>query len=215
MLSVTIAVILMVPMAVVLAHYRKGVDHRVAGQSWPSHTSFGLVALAYTVSLSIGLGFGFWPTLVALVALAMPPIFTNAHTGVGQVDSAIVEAGRDRHVERQVLLGVEVPLAMPVIWTAIRVSAVAVVATATLGAIVGWGGLGRYVIDGFAQGDDVQIFIGGVSVALLAIATDLFFTVGERWVLPRGTRAKDRIEIEAAPKIRRSARVRVGPTPAG
>ena len=55
------------------------------------------------------------------------------------------------------------------------------------------------MIDGFAQGDDVQIFIGGVSVALLAIATDLFFTVGERWVLPR-TQAKDRIEIEAAPK---------------
>jgi osmoprotectant transport system permease protein len=202
-LSVTIAVILMVPVAVVLAHYRKGglITGSLVnlGRAIPS---FGLVALAYTVSLSIGLGFGFWPTLVALVALAMPPIFTNAHTGVGQVEPAIVEAGRGTGMsERQVLLGVEVPLAMPVIWTAIRVSAVAVVATATLGAIVGWGGLGRYVIDGFAQGDDVQIFIGGVSVALLAIATDLFFTVGERWVLPRGTRAKDRTELEAAPKI--------------
>ncbi len=202
-LSVALAVALTVPLAITLAHYKKGglVTGSLVnlGRAIPS---FGLVALAYTVSLSIGLGFGFWPTLVALVALAMPPIFTNAHTGVGQVDRATVEAGRGTGMsERQVLLGVEVPLAMPVIWTAIRVSAVAVVATATLGAIVGWGGLGRYVIDGFAQGDDVQIFIGGVSVALLAIATDLFFTVGERWVLPAGTRAKDRTEVEAAPKI--------------
>ena len=108
--------------------------------------------------------------------------------------------------ERQVLLGVEVPLAMPVIWTAIRVSAVAVVATATLGAIVGWGGLGRYVIDGFAQGDDVQIFIGGVSVALLAIATDLFFTVGERWVLPAGTRPRTGSRSRPHQRSERSAR---------
>ena len=78
------------------------------------------------VSPPSGLGLGFWPTLVALVALAMPPIFTNAHTGVGQVDPATVEAARGIGMsERQVLLGVEVPLAMPVIWTAIRVSAVA------------------------------------------------------------------------------------------
>ena len=77
-LSVTIAVILMVPWRSSSPTIGRGL---ITGSlvNLGSHTSFGLVALAYTVSLSIGLGFGFWPTLVALVALAMPPIFTNAH----------------------------------------------------------------------------------------------------------------------------------------
>lgn len=162
--------------------------------------SFGILAIMLPVSLRFGWGIGFWPTFVALVALAMPPIFTNTYTGVTEVDRAVREAALGMGMTGpQLMARTELPLAMPVIWTALRISSVQVVATATLGAVVGWGGLGRYVIDGFAQGNDVFVFVGGVSVALLAIGVDVAFSLTERIVLPAGTRHRDRTELETAP----------------
>jgi len=70
----------------------------------------------------------------------------------------------------------------------VRVAAVQVVATATLGALVAWGGLGRYIIDGFSQGDNVEVFVGGVLVALLAVATQLVLGWVERRAVPAGLR---------------------------
>ena len=162
--------------------------------------SFGILAIMLPVSLLFGWGIGFWPTFVALVALAMPPIFTNTYTGVTEVDRSVREAALGMGMTGpQLMARTELPLAMPVIWTALRISSVQVVATATLGAVVGWGGLGRYVIDGFAQGNDVFVFVGGVSVALLAIGVDVAFSLAERIVLPAGTRHRDRTELETAP----------------
>jgi osmoprotectant transport system permease protein len=92
--------------------------------------------------------------------------------------------------ERQILIGIEIPMALPVILAAVRVTAVQVVATATLGALVAWGGLGRYIIDGFAQQDNVQVFAGAILVAVLAVLTELLFGLGERFVVPRGIRAR-------------------------
>jgi osmoprotectant transport system permease protein len=86
------------------------------------------------------------------------------------------------------LRAIETPLAAPVILAAVRVAAVQVVATATLGALVAWGGLGRYIIDGFSQRDNVEVFVGGLLVALLAVATELFFELIERWAVPAGIR---------------------------
>ncbi len=74
--------------------------------------------------------------------------------------------------ERQVLTGVELPLAAPLVMAGVRTAAVEVIATATLGAVVGFGGLGRFIIDGFAQRKYEEVFIGGVAVALLAIVTE-------------------------------------------
>lgn len=78
------------------------------------------------------------------------------------------------------------PVASPIILAAVRVAAVQVVATATLGAIVGWGGLGRYIIDGFAVQDNVTVFAGALLVAALALATEAVMSVVERWVVPEG-----------------------------
>ncbi|MDH5372161.1 MAG: ABC transporter permease subunit, partial [Acidimicrobiia bacterium] len=158
---------------------------------------FGIVALAFPIALRLGLGISSWPTFVALVALAIPPMFTNGYTAVREVSAAAVEASVGMGMtDYEVLTRTELPLAMPVIWTAIRVSAVQVVATATLGAVVGWGGLGRYVIDGFAQGNDVSVLVGALLVAVLSLITDQAFAVSERWVLPRGTSARVRTEVE-------------------
>ncbi|UCG41041.1 MAG: ABC transporter permease subunit, partial [Acidimicrobiia bacterium] len=122
-----------------------------------------------------------------LVALAIPPMFTNAYTGVREVDTGLREAALGMGMtDSEVLTRVELPLASPVIMTAIRVTAVQVVATATLGALVAWGGLGRYIIDGFSQRDFVELVVGAILVALLSILTDAGFGVLERVVAPRG-----------------------------
>lgn len=196
--AIGVAALVSLPPALWLGHRgRGGVAVGAVVNIGRAIPSFGIVALMLPISLRFGWGIGFWPTFVALVALAMPPMFTNTYTGVIEVDRAVREAALGMGMTDVQLLGrTELPLAMPVIWTALRVSAVQVIATATLGAVVGWGGLGRYVIDGFAQGNDVYVFVGGVAVAVLAVLVDLAFGWGERLVLPSGTRHRDRGELE-------------------
>jgi osmoprotectant transport system permease protein len=204
--TMVVAVAVALPPAVALGHRNRGGTLVVTavniGRAIPS---FGILALAlpFTIELAQGIdlfgwefspiasGLGFWPTFIALLALAVPPVFANAFTGVREVDSDTVEAARGMGLtERQIIRRIEVPMAMPVVLTAVRVASVQVVATATLGALVAWGGLGRFIIDGFAQQDNVQVFAGAVLVALLAIATELVFVVAERTVVPQGIQAQ-------------------------
>lgn len=196
--AIAVAALISLPPALWLGHRGRGgyvVGALVnLGRAVPS---FGIVALMLPISLRMGWGIGYWPTFIALVALAMPPMFTNTYTGIIEVDSSVREAALGMGMTgTQLMRRTELPLAMPVIWTALRISSVQVIATATLGAVVGWGGLGRYVIDGFAQGNDVFVFVGGVSVALLAVLVDLLFSWGERLALPFGTRHRDRGELQ-------------------
>ena len=114
-----------------------------------------------------------------MVVLAVPPILVNAYTGLREVDRDTVEAARGQGMsERQLLTRVEVPLAMPVIVTGVRSGTVQIIATATLGAIFGFGGLGRYLVDGFAQfslGGAAEMLGGVVLVSGLVIVADLLF----------------------------------------
>jgi osmoprotectant transport system permease protein len=178
-----------------LGHTRRGATLAVAlvnvGRALPT---FGIVVLALPVTIRladtvpfISSGFGFAPIYIALVALALPPVFINTHAGVMGVDAETVEAARGMGVtERQVLMQVELPMASPVILSGIRVTAVQVVATAPLGALVAFGGLGRFIIDGFATRDGVQIFAGALLVAVVAGLTDAVFAFVERQVVPSG-----------------------------
>ncbi len=189
-LAVAVAGLVAIPAGVTLGHLGRGGFLAVAvvnvGRAVPS---FGVVALALPITIRLGLGLGFWPTFLALFLLAVPPMFTNTFAGVREVDRGVVEAARGMGLTgRQIVTQVEVPLALPVIVAGIRLAAVAVVATATLAALVAWGGLGRYIIDGFAQQDNVEVVVGAVLVALLAIATELAFSAVERWGVPRGVR---------------------------
>lgn len=186
--TVALATAIALPAGVAIGH-----SHR-----WPGLTtgivniaravpSFAVVALALPFAIRLGLGIGYWPTFLALVLLALPPIFTNAVTGIRVVEPRIVEAARGLGMrERELLWQVEVPLAIPLILAGIRVAAVQVVATATLGALVGWGGLGRFIVDGFAVQDNVRVFGGAFLVAVLAILTELAFSALSRWRSPRG-----------------------------
>jgi osmoprotectant transport system permease protein len=124
-------------------------------------------------------------------------MFTNAYTGIRQVEPAMVEAAKGMGMKGgQVLREIEIPVAAPLILTAVRVSSVQVVATATLGALVAWGGLGRFIIDGFATGDQVMVFAGGLLVAVLAVATEVAFSLLERVIVPKGLRvARGRVAL--------------------
>jgi osmoprotectant transport system permease protein len=185
-LAMIIAGLVAIPAAVLLAHRRLGGSLVVAavniGRAVPS---FAVVAVSLPITIRLGLGLGFWPTLLALLFLAIPPMFSNAHAGVSGIDDALIDAAMGMGMkDSQIMTRVEVPLAMPVLMTGVRVAAVQVVATATLGALVAWGGLGRYIIDGFATRDTAEVFAGGVLVALLAVATELLFSVAE-WIAGR------------------------------
>ena len=186
--ATSIAALVAIPPAVVLGHRKQGGIVVVGAVNlFRAVPSFGIVVLALPITISLGLGFGFWPTFLALLFLAIPPMFVNSYTGVAGVDPDLVEAARGVGMtDAQCLLGVEVPAASPIILAAVRVAAVQVVATATLGAIVGWGGLGRYIIDGFAVQDNVTVFAGALLVAALALATEAVMSAVERWVVPEG-----------------------------
>lgn len=182
------AAVVALPAGLWLGHHKRGGFVAVAavniGRAVPS---FAIIALFLPISIRLGLGLGFWPTLLALFALAVPPIFTNTYTGVRDVDPALVEAGRGMGMtDAEVLRKIEAPLASPVILAALRVSAVQVVATAPLAALVAWGGLGRYIVDGFAVQDNVRVLAGGILVAALSVATEVVLGSVEKRVVPKG-----------------------------
>ena len=133
---------------------------------------------------------------LALVALAVPPMVTNTYVGVAEVPDDVRDAARGMGLsEGQILRRVEVPLAVPLIMAGIRTSAVQVVATATIAAQLGSGGLGRFIIDGFAlrqTGGFVRVIVGALLVALLALVTELVLGGAQRLLTPRGLRSSGR-----------------------
>ena len=147
--------------------------------------SLAILALAQqAIGLGGWPGFGARPALIALVALAVPPLVTNAYVGVRSVPAEVREAATGMGMTAgQVLARVDLPLAAPVVMAGIRTAAVQVVATATLAAITAWGGLGRFIVDGFGQQDRAQIVVGALLVAGLAVLTEAVLAVAQRLVV--------------------------------
>jgi osmoprotectant transport system permease protein len=193
LVSLTLAGVLALFPAVYLGHRRRGGRLTVSavnlGRALPS---FGVIGVMFPISLDLPFArspLGYWATLVAMVVLAMPPMFVNAYTGVRGVDRSQVEAALGMGMTgREVLRRVELPLALPLIMAGIRTAAVAVVATVTLSAWVGYNTLGTLVFVGFAQSDEVLVFAGGLMVALLAIITEVGLAWVERRTDPMGRR---------------------------
>jgi osmoprotectant transport system permease protein len=186
MAALVIAGVLALPPAIVLGHVKRGALVAVSvvniGRAVPS---FAIIALVFPFSLRWGFGLGFWPTLVALVLLAAPPIFTNTYTGVRDVPADAVDAARGMGMRPgQLLRRVEVPVALPLILTGLRVSAVQVVATATLGALVGYRCLGTPIIAGFQKSDKGALLAAAILVIAVALLFDAIFAVGQRVLVP-------------------------------
>jgi osmoprotectant transport system permease protein len=124
------------------------------------------------------LGLGFIPSLVALTVLAFPPVLINTYAGIRGVDAFIIEAASGMGMTKaQVLTQIEVPLAIPAIVTGIRIASVEVISSATLASFIGGGGLGDFITRGFALFNVPIMLVGAIPVALLALASELFWTV--------------------------------------
>ncbi len=190
-----------IPAGVIIGRRGRGGAAAVAvvniGRALPS---FAVLVLAFGIFSQWGRGLTIWPTFVALVLLAVPPMFTNAFTGIQGVDRDITESAVGMGMRsREVLWRVQTPIAIPLIITGVRVSAVQVVATATLGAWVGYQDLGTLIYEGFAQRDDGKILAGAVLVAALSILTEVAFSSLERVVAPWEHRRTRR--VPAAPSV--------------
>ena len=186
LLALLIAALVAIPPAVVLGHVRRGGLLAVwvvnVGRAIPS---FAIVALVFPFSLRWGFGLGFWPTIVALVLLAVPPIFTNTYTGVRDVPPDAVDAARGMGMRPgELIRKVELPVALPLVLTGLRVSAVQVVATATLGALVGYRNLGTPIVSGFQRSNKGPLLAAAIAVALLALLVDGLFALAERRAVP-------------------------------
>ncbi|HWG11934.1 MAG TPA: ABC transporter permease subunit, partial [Streptosporangiaceae bacterium] len=129
--------------------------------------------------------------VVPLAALAIPPMLVNTYEGVLGVDQELTDAARGMGMtEWQILRKVEIPVALPLILLGIRTSAIQVVATATIAAYIGLGGLGRYIIDGLAR-DEYNVVAGGAAViVLLALAVQGLFMLLRLVLVPAGLRGQ-------------------------
>lgn len=185
--SMLVATLIALPVGLYIGHTGRGGLFAVGvanlGRAVPSYALL-LVFLPF-------FGLGDATAFPALVLLAIPPILVNAYTGLREVDRDLVEAGRGMGMTQlQLLVRVELPAAAPVIVAGLRVAAIAVVATATLAALVAGGGLGRYIADGFGLREEDQLVAGALLVALLALIVERGFTFVERRLLLPGDRRR-------------------------
>jgi osmoprotectant transport system permease protein len=184
------------PLGLWIGHTGRGATAVIAianiGRAVPSVGWLGIVFPLTLVAFGRA-GLGFVPAVIALTALGIPPIVTNAYAGMRGVDADLVEAGRGMGMrEHEIVRQVEIPVALPVILAGIRVSAVQIVATATLAAIVAGGTLGDFIIQGiFVRALD-RVVGAAILVAVLAVLTEVAFTVVERRATSAGLRRAPR-----------------------
>jgi osmoprotectant transport system permease protein len=181
--ATAIAAAIALPIGIWIGHTGRGalvaVNLTNLGRAIPT---LGVIILVFQLA-----GFGVIPVLVSLTAIAVPPIVTNSYIGVRSVERDVRDAAEGMGMRgRQVLWQVELPVATPLIMAGIRTSAVQVVATATLAAYVGLGGLGRYLIDGLSQRNLAQVVGGAILVAVLSLLTELVLGRVQSLVVPRG-----------------------------
>ncbi|MFE2989039.1 ABC transporter permease [Streptomyces sp. NPDC059262] len=183
--AVAVALVLALPLGVWLGHRGKGSFLTVSisniGRALPS-----LALIAIFLGL---LGIGFVNVLTALVVMAVPPVLTHAYLSVEQVDPDLVRAGRGMGLtEWQILTRIELPLALPVLFTGIRIAAVYVISSATLAAVAGGGGLGDIILNQVSYGLS-GVIAAALWVAVLALAADALFGALRNRLTPRGVLA--------------------------
>ncbi|MFI1466068.1 ABC transporter permease [Streptomyces wuyuanensis] len=181
--AMALACAIALPTALCLGHVGRGgalaVNLSNVGRAVPV---FAVLALFMVTPLRSA---GYVPTIIALVLFAVPPLLTNAYVGMREVDRAVVEAARGMGMSgRQLFVRVELPLAYPMVMTGLRSAAVQVVATATIAAMVGQGGLGRIITAGFNTYDTPQVVAGALLVAVLALLVEAVLVAVDRLCSP-------------------------------
>jgi osmoprotectant transport system permease protein len=209
--ALLIAALVAVPAGLVIGHTGRGrfavVNLAGAARAIPSLGLLVLLFLYLAPRVSGDAAF-LWPSLIALVVLAIPPILSGAYAGVESVDPAARDAARGMGMTGTgVLLRVELPCSLPLLFSGLRSAALQIIATATIAAIVGLGGLGRFLIDGQKSHDFPQMGAGALVVAVLALLVDFIFALVQRYAVSPGLtgRGTDRPSLENRVAARRAA----------
>ncbi len=185
--ALLIAAAIALPLSLVSGHTGRGDGAisgvAVVGRAMPSLGLLILLSVEFGLSLSVA--------MIPLVLLGIPPILLYTHAGIRAVDPAAVDAARGLGMTPwQVIRQVEIPAALPLILAGLRGAAIQIVATATLAAVVSFGGFGRYIIDGLYQYDYAQVVGGAVLVAGLSLVTLLVFWLLDRLFVSPGLRTR-------------------------
>jgi osmoprotectant transport system permease protein len=202
--AVLVATAIAIPTGLYVGHTNRGsglaINLANIGRAVPSYAMM-VIILPITLSLADVLhydatfGLTFLPIFLAMMFLAIPPLLVSTYAGLRSVDRDLIEAGRGMGLrERQILTRIELPIASSIIVGGFRTATLQVIATATIGAILGGGGLGRFIFDGLNQGlaGRTSIYAGAIMVAALAIGVDLLLAVVQRWLTPRALLAPAR-----------------------
>jgi osmoprotectant transport system permease protein len=181
--ALLVAIAIAMPVALMIRNTRVGALIAInIGNIGRAVPSLAILALALPF-----FGIGFWPALVALTVLAIPPILINASTGLREVDKGVIGAARGMGLSgSQILTRIQLPIAAPVIFAGIRTSAVQTVASATLATFIGGGGLGDLIVEGYSRSGPEILLAGALAVAILAIITEIGFGILERVFTPKG-----------------------------
>jgi osmoprotectant transport system permease protein len=196
LVSMLLAIAVGLPLALWLGHRRRGGTFAVnltnVGRAIPIVALLSLLSLGVFGTGALGpFGRSGLATLVTLALFALPPIVTNTYTGMTDVDADVVEAARGMGMgELELLRRVELPLALPLIVSGIRLAVVQVWATATIAALVAGPGLGRIIVHGYESFQTAEVVAGSLIVAVVALALELTFAVVQKLMdpLPAGSR---------------------------
>jgi len=182
LVSVGIAAAVALPLGLTLGHFGRGgtlaINVTNVGRAIPTFAVLTLLTLS-------PLGISNTSTVIALVLFALPPLVTNSYIGLREVDPEARDAARGMGMSGwQLFQRVELPLGMPLIMAGVRIATVQVVATATIAALVGAGGLGRLITDGLSSHDQGQLLAGAVVVMALALLAETLLALVQRKVDP-------------------------------
>jgi osmoprotectant transport system permease protein len=185
--ALAIAIAIGLPIGLICGHTGRG----GAVLSMVSNAARALPTLGLLTLFAVLIAVGLTAALIPLVLLAIPPILVNTYVGIRNADQLLVDAARGMGLRpAQVLFRVEVPVALPIMMLGLRTSALQVVSTATIAAEVGIGGLGRYIIDGYATKNFAELGAGAVMVAAFAIAVEVVLLLIQHLVVSPGLRAR-------------------------
>ena len=203
-LSILVATLIAIPIGLFIGHTNRGsgiaINLANIGRAIPSYAMMVIplpfcLALAPVIGIDPTFALVFLPIFLAMTFLAIPPLLVSTYAGLRSVDRDLIEAGRGMGLtERQILGRIEIPIASSIIVGGFRTATLQVIATETIGAILGGGGLGRFIFDGINQGRAGQpsIWAGAILVSALAIGVDAVLGLVQKRLTPRALRTARR-----------------------
>ena len=180
-LSVLLAIVIGVPIGILISYVKK-INKPVLGVASVIQAIPSMALLGFAIPF---LGIGTTPAIVMVVLYSLLPIIKNTYTGISNIDSNMIESATGIGLTKwQILVKIQIPLALPVIMAGIRISAVTAVGLMTMAAFIGGGGLGYLVFSGIRTVNNYQILAGAIPACLLALAVDYIIGIVEKLVTP-------------------------------